>query len=252
MNRPMDIVVRRRIRVFFRSFLLLFFSSLFLAGCHGGLRTPWSNKTVLWNGKDFSGWQRVGPTTAPGSQMRIVDVNEIWQIRAGVLHCTGKSMGYIRTDNQYHDYRLHVEWRWPAEAGNSGVFVHVSDPDRVWPSCIECQLKAGSAGDFVLINGAGLSINGAPRQEAGRQFVSIAKKATSSEKPVGEWNSYDITCRGDTVRCEVNGVLQNEGADATPPLGYIALQSEEGPIEFRNIYLVPANDSSESARCGAK
>jgi hypothetical protein len=222
-------------------------ASVPLSGCHGGWLTPSAKKTELWNGKDFAGWVRVGPAipvkanTPPGSEpMRVVDTNDVWQIRNGVIYCTGKTNGYIRTTEKYRDYHLHVEWRWPAEASNSGVFVHISDPDRVWPSCIECQLKAGSAGDFVLMNGAGLTIDGVPHQEASRQFVGIAKKARSSEKPTGQWNSYDIFCKGDTVRCEVNGVLQNEGTGAAPPIGYIALQSEGGPVEFRNIYLVPA------------
>ena len=207
---------------------------LVLAGCHDGWHAPWAAKTnSLWNGKDFTGWKRVLANPA-------ADVNEIWQVRDGVLCCSGQTNGYMRTEKKYSNYHLHVEWRWPSKPANSGVFVHVSDPDRVWPSCIECQLQAGNAGDFVLMNGAGLTVNGIARQEASRQFVMIAKKAPTSEKPAGQWNSYDIFCKGDTVRCLVNGVLQNEGTGATPPLGYIALQSEGGPVEFRNVYTVPA------------
>lgn len=206
---------------------------LVLAGCHDGLRSPWAAKTSLWNGKDFTGWKRVLANPA-------ADVNEIWRVRDGVLCCSGRTNGYMRTEKKYSDYHLHVEWRWPGKPANSGVFIHISDPDRVWPSCIECQLQADHAGDFVLMNGAGLTVNGVAHQEASRQFVMIAKKAPTSERPVGQWNSYDIYCKGSAVRSLVNGVPQNEGTNAAPPLGYIALQSEGGPIEFRNIYLVPA------------
>jgi hypothetical protein len=206
---------------------------LALAGCQGGLGGKSSGKKVsLWNGKDFSGWKRVVSDPA-------VDVNDIWQVRDKVIYCSGKVNGYLRTVESYRDYQLHVEWRWPDTPTNSGVLLHASEPDQVWPPCIECQLKASNAGDFVLMNGTGLTVDGVDRQNSNRQFVVIVKKGPTSEKPAGQWNSYDIHCAGDTVRCYVNGVLQNEGIGAMPSFGYIGLQSEGGPIEFRNIYLLP-------------
>jgi hypothetical protein len=208
-----------------------------LAGCKGlPGREPTEKKTVLWNGKDFTGWKRVLGNSA-------VDVNQVWQVRDGVIYCAGKPNGYMRTEEKYTDYHLHVEWRWPDKPANSGVFVHVGDLDQVWPTCIECQLQAGNAGQFVLMNGAGLTVNGVAHQEASRPFVMIAKKAPSSEKPAGQWNSYDIYCEGSSIRALVNDVLQNEGTNATPPIGYIALQSEGGPVEFRNVYIVPVEPS---------
>ncbi len=202
-----------------------------LAGCQSASAgKAFGNKVVLWNGRDFTGWTRVVADKS-------VDVNDVWQVRNGVLYCSGKPNGYIRTQKSYADYRLHVEWRWPETPTNSGVFVFTTGPDRVWPVCIECQLKAGSAGDFVLMNGAGLTVDGKERRNPAQQFVSIKKKNPSTEKPAGQWNSYDIDCQGGSIRCLVNGVLQNEGTKANPASGWICLQSEGGPIEFRNIYL---------------
>ena len=202
-----------------------------LAGCQsaGGGKSS-GKKVVLWNGKDFTGWTRV-------VQDPSVDVNDVWRVRAGVLWCSGKPNGYMRTQQQYANYDLHVEWRWPETPTNSGVFLHAGGSDRVWPVCIECQLKAGSAGDFVLMNGAALTVDGTERRNPTQQFVSVKKKNPSSEKPAGQWNSYDIECRDGSVRCLVNGVLQNEGTHADPSSGWICLQSEGGPIEFRNLYL---------------
>lgn len=207
--------------------------SLFaLVGCHGkpGLASG-GKKVTLWNGEDFTGWTRFVPDTA-------VDVDDVWRVRNGVMYCTGKPNGYIRTEKKYQNYHLHVEWRWPEEPTNSGVLLHGGEPDQLWPQCIECQLKAGSAGDFVLMGGAGLTVDGVERQDALKRFVGIKKKTETSEKPAGQWNSYDIQCKGDTIRCYVNGVLQNEGTGATPTSGYICLQSEGGPIEFRNVYIL--------------
>jgi len=210
-------------------------SFLALAGCRTASEGPSPDeKVMLWNGTDFTGWHRYVPDPT-------VDVNNVWRVRSRVIRCSGQPDGYMRTENRYKNYRLHVEWRWPEKGANSGVLLHMSGADQLWPTCIECQLKAGNAGDFVLMNGAGLTVDGTDRQDPTKQFVAIGKKATVSEKPAGQWNVYEIHCKKGTIRCFVNGVLQNEGAKAKPNLGWIGLQSEGGPIEFRNIYLLPAD-----------
>jgi len=202
-------------------------------GCEGlfGPIKP-GKKIMLFNGKDLAGWKLF-------IQDETIDVHEIWSVRDGVVDCKGKPNGYMRTKAEYANYKLHLEWRWPDEPTNSGVLLHASGQDNVWPRCIECQLQAGSAGDFVLINGTGITVDGRNRQNAKREFVEIFKKKQSSEKPAGQWNSYDIYCEEDIIRCYVNGVLQNEGTNATDISGWICLQSEGGPVEFRNIYIEP-------------
>jgi hypothetical protein len=205
--------------------------SFALVGCHNGLGGKSAGqKVALWNGKDFTGWTRFVPDAG-------VKVDDVWRVRDGVLYCAGKPNGYLRTDKKYENYRLHVEWRWPETPANSGVLLHASGPDRVWPPCIECQLKSGSAGDLVLMNGTGITVDSVAHQDPARQFVGIKKKNPASENPAGQWNNYDIECQGGSVRCLVNGVLQNEGTNGTVTSGWICLQSEGGPIEFRNIYL---------------
>jgi hypothetical protein len=204
-----------------------------LAGCSSTSKSPSPReKVALWNGEDFTGWHRyvADPT---------VDVNDVWRIRSHVIRCTGKPDGYMRTENKYKNYRLHVEWRWPVDPANSGVLLHMNEPDQLWPACIECQLKAGNAGDFVLMNGAGLTVNGISRLNPAKQFVAVEKRSPTSEKPAGQWNICEIQCKKGTIRCVINGVLQNEGTKAKPNTGWIGLQSEGGPIEFRNIYLLP-------------
>ena len=65
---------------------------------------------------------------------------------------------------------------------------------------------------------------------------------SSSGLEAGEWNVYEITCSGGGVELVVNGVLQNVGSDAAYSAGQIGLQSEGGPMEFRNVYLVPITE----------
>jgi hypothetical protein len=63
--------------------------------------------------------------------------------------------------------------------------------------------------------------------------------AASSEKAVGEWNTMEVVCRGNTIEVYVNGVLQNKGTNVSVSRGSICLQSEGKDIEFRNVTLNP-------------
>src|SRR3972149_10957419 len=104
----------------------------------------------LFNGHDLSNWvfQLKDPAVDPAG---------VFTIQNGVIHIKGDPFGYMRTKEQYSDYKLHLEWRWPVEATNSGVFVHAQEPDAIWPRCIECQLFAGSAGGFICMAGADMN-----------------------------------------------------------------------------------------------
>jgi hypothetical protein len=160
-----------------------------------------------------------------------VDPATVFTVQNGVIHISGNPFGYMRTKEAYSDYKLHVEWRYPLEASNSGVFVNVQLPDTIWPKCIECQLKAGSAGDFVCMNGADMN------ERTDKTSKSVKKINASSEKPVGEWNAMEVICKTNTIEVYVNGTLQNKATGVTVSKGYICLQSEGKDIEFRNILL---------------
>ena len=195
-------------------------------------------RVALWNGKDFSGWKLFVPDSRrPHLTGRSVDVHSVWSVKDGVIHCRGRPNCYMRTQADYSDYKLHLEWRWVEQPTNSGVLLHASGPDKVWPRCIESQLKSGNAGDLVLIGGTGISVGGRFIHDVSEQYVIVPKKQESSEKAPGQWNTYDIICRGDTILNYVNGELQNKGTSATETSGRICLQSEGSPIEFRNIYI---------------
>jgi len=187
--------------------------------------TP-TNKIELFDGKSFSGWTFVSKSTNEPAEA-------IWSITNGVISCLGKPNGYARTLQTYRDYQLHAEWRWPAGAGNSGVFLHVNPPDKVWPYCFEANTQAGVAGE-VRMNG-GSKADGL----TAKYPKSVPRQQPSSEKPAGEWNSFDIICRSNTISVRVNGVLQNEISGTSVSSGAIALQAEGKPVEFRNIYLEP-------------
>jgi len=209
----------------------------------------------LFSGKDLAGWTPYARDNSPGAA-------GTWGVRDGVITGTGKPFGYLRTDKRYSNYRLTVEWHWlESSAGsdakgnvrprNSGVFLHMQGKDEVWPVCIEAQLEEQNAGDFII---TGISANeleaaraaaiaaagsdGTARKKAANNR-RLPKKNPSSEKPVGEWNRYEIVCDGDTVTVSVNGVEQNRLTGVTVREGHICLQSEGAAVEFRNITLAP-------------
>ncbi len=190
---------------------------------------PAKTRTVLWNGANFDGWLRYVPD-------QTVQVDTVWTVQNGVIRCSGKPTGYLRTQASYSDYHLHLEWRWVKEGGNSGVLLHCQGPDQVWPLCIEAQLKSGDAGDLVLIGPGEITVAGKTYKND-QPFLIIPNQKDGIEKPVGEWNSYDIVCRGQSIICSVNGVEVNRGEKAFATTGPIGLQSEGAPIEFRNIWL---------------
>lgn len=192
--------------------------------------TP-QEKLMLWNGRDFTGWKLF-------VEDKNADAAEVWPVKNGVIYCAGKPFGYMRTLADYTNYKLHVEWRWVEGPSNSGIFMHMSEPDKLWPDSIECQLKSGRAGDFHAIGNIDF------KERVDKSSIRVPKKAQSSEKPIGQWNTADIFCRDNTIRMFINGVLQNEASQTTVSSGKICLQSEGGPIEFRNVYLEPLKKSA--------
>ena len=190
--------------------------------------TP-TSRVELFNGKDFSGWTFCLRSNAVPA--------ETFSVSNSVIHCTGQPFGYVRTEKNYRDYKLTVEWRFvkPApRADNSGVFVHLQPPDQVWPKCIEAQGQFRRQGDIILLGGATSTGHDTP------QTRGINSRETRNEKAEGEWNTYDVVCVGDTLKAYVNGKLMNEIAGCRVSSGAIAIQSEGGEWEARKVFLESA------------
>jgi len=207
----------------------------------GEKNKPWpvtpTKKTVLFNGKDLTGWVPFLHQDKRDPKTKKFGAETNWSVVDGTMRCEGKMIGYIRTEEHYANYRLHVEWRWPEKPANSGVLLHRTGIDVALPRCIEAQLKHESAGDIVLLGGASVEAGG--KKVGGKGIAVVKRPGASAEKPAGEWNTYDITCDGGTVKVVVNGKEVNQASGADPSSGPISLQSEGGPVEFRNVYIEP-------------
>ena len=205
-------------------FLLLISATLFFTSCQelGIVR--------LFNGSDLDNW---GFVLADDSKT----TDEVFYIKDGDIHIAGSPFGYMYTKEKYENFKLELEWRWPVEASNSGIFLFVQNENQVWPNAIECQLKAGNAGDMVLLNGSDVAEFISKAGEKRPKFPVVEKKEKSSEFPVGEWNKAEITCQDGNITIYINGVLQNKGSESLYRSGHIALQSEGKDIQFRKLKL---------------
>ena len=218
--------------------LTIVFGGMAVLGCLSGCQTTSSNSPVaLFNGRDLQGWQAVSANPA-------LKLDDVWSVAEGKIQCKGVPVGFIQTEQKYLNFRLVVEYRWPAgqEPSNSGIFSRITDPSKSIPRCIETQLKHGSAGDVMGLQGMILSTNQARafylNHELAGEIRGIKKSQDAEAKP-GEWNRVEILAQDDHYTVWMNGVKINEASGVERVAGPVGLQSEGGPVEFRRADLTP-------------
>ncbi len=164
-----------------------------------------------------------------------VDPMSVWKVRDGELRCSGNPVSFLRTRQEYSDYKLVFEWRWAEKPGNSGVLLRMGGQEKIWPLCMEAQLMHNRAGDLI---GMGCDFN-ENKVKKGGPISYTPRMNDSNEKETGGWNKYEIICKGDSIEVTINGQLQNKATGVGVRKGYIGFQSEGVPIVFRNIKLTP-------------
>ena len=181
-------------------------------------------KVYLFNGKNMDGWKVVLKEEADAFSGA-----STFSVENEMIHITGQPFGYARTEKKFSNYSLHLEWRWAGPKGvDGGVFNYLQDGDKVWPQGVQLQMTPKDMGMLM----GGIPIEGVE----GPFYRKERIVAESPEKPVGEWNEMEFLCKDGQIKCWLNGVLVNEAVcDVTD--GYIAVQSEGGSMDFRNIYL---------------
>jgi len=185
---------------------------LLVAGVWAGAEEKAKEKdefTALFNGKDLAGWK------ADDEQKKH------WTIEDGILKHDGKGKD-LWTEVKYTDFVLKVDWRMP-KAGDSGIYVRGS-------SKCQANIWCDPMGSGEVY---GYRTDGSQPEEV-RKACTPKKKA---DKPVGEWNSFIITMKGDRLTVVLNGeeVISNAQLPGAAAKGPIALQHHGNPMEFRNI-----------------
>ncbi len=193
-----------------------------------GERQATADFRPLFNGVNLDGWVPVN--TAPST----------WIVRDGLLHCTGKPIGELRTDRMYQNFVLELEWRHLDPGGNAGVFVWADDITAVgvpFHRSVEVQVLDHAYGNTRshTTHGDIFPIHGAVMTPVNGRGGSRAFPTELHSKPSPEWNHYSITCMDGSISLKVNGVLVTQGHDANPRRGYICLESEGGRVDYRNL-----------------
>ena len=153
-----------------------------------------------------------------------------WRVEDGMIRCTGKPNGFLRSKKVYKNFVFRAEWRFQSEGWtqapekwpNAGFFINAGPVRDGWPMSQEVQGYFGEAGSLFGVRGG--KVTGAKRGD----FVK-------DRPPLGSWDRYEITQRNGNVRVVLNGKLVNEGRDAVPAEGNVCLQSEGWPVDYRNV-----------------
>jgi hypothetical protein len=161
----------------------------------------------LFNGKDFTGWRFSG-----GKEDGAREAAN-WKVQDGMILLTGGSEPHLATEQEYADFELRLEWRALRDPYNSGLYIRSGrkvDANQI-------NLAKGKEGD--LING---------KAKGGKPVPQL-------QKPAREWNDWRVLVRGDKVTFWCNGQQAWEATGISPARGYIGIQAEGAPIEFRNL-----------------
>jgi len=201
-----------------------------------------------------------GPGWVALSEKDFTPVNgapDTWSTKDGVIHCTGKPTGVTRSQKQYTNFELVAQWKHLQSGGNSGIFVWTAEsalkemkPDVAGlPKCgIEVQIldhgyaeKYEQGGkrkaDWFTTNGDVFPVGSAKM----KPFPPISPRGDRSfprknlSKGFGEWNHYYVRAINGEVRLWVNGEEVSGGANCEPRSGFLCLESEGSPVEFKDI-----------------
>jgi hypothetical protein len=182
---------------------------------------------------------------------------DTWTWTNDLIHCSGTPMGVIRSTQVYTNFELIAEWRHLQQGGNSGIYVWAS------PRSIK-DLEAGKPGPFpagievqVLDHGYTQQYEKETKQKANwfttdgdifpvggptmKPFPPVSPDGSRSfpsrrlSKGINEWNHYYVRAINGEVRLWVNGEEVSGGTNIKPNFGYLCLESEGAPIDFKPL-----------------
>lgn len=188
----------------------------------------------LFNGRDLSGWseRKFAPK---GAQALYEAATGNWAVRNGEIVCVGEAHVFLRSDGQYGDYVLQLEFKLCRNC-DSGLYIRCNEKGNV----------AHQTGMKILIFDPAYvgKMQGEHRIGIGG-IGNVIAAGPAPVRPIGQWNSTEIRCEGDDIEVLINGtrtVLADMSLEEKlrnrPRSGYICLANINGEAKgmaFRNI-----------------
>lgn len=186
----------------------------------------------LFNGKDLTGWVGVGATA-----------EESWSVKDGILACNAFKGSWLRSANEYGDFNFRIDYA-ATTSTNSGIYIrvpedgnHHRDDDTKPPAGLEIQILDDNAPEHRVLKDYQYSAS----------IYDFAGAKLHVCRPLGEWNSLEINCRGQEITTWHNGYLvAHVTAEENPQLalrslkGFLGLQNHKTVVRLRNIRVGPA------------
>lgn len=187
-----------------------------------------------------------------GNSINWINVNtspETWVRNKDLLICSGQPIGVMRSEKQYENFMLHIEWEHLEPGGNSGMFVwsNAHPGENRLPNGVEVQMleldwvrlntKDGVEPPIAYVHGELFGVGGVqtvPDNPRGTRSKSVENRCKGRE----EWNTYDVSCIDGVVKLAVNGKFVNGLSHSSQKKGYICLESEGAQIHFRNLRII--------------
>jgi hypothetical protein len=180
----------------------------------------------LFDGKSLNGWVVENSPT------------NNFSVQGGVLRVEGPQ-GWLRSERQYGDFALHVEFRFLTDDADSGVFVRAPGPAsnifiRGWPANAY-QVQTRDMSRNQTQNPLWIGNLYRHRVSAQGETKYDADAALKAHRQTGEWQAFDIDIAGDTIVVRLNGTPVLKAGGLVNPRGHIGLQGETGVVEYRAV-----------------
>lgn len=200
----------------------------------------------------------IGPDWRTLGEADFVVVNgdeSTWKFVDGEIHTTGKPVGVMRTREKFTNFEYVVQWRHLEPGGNSGIFAWVTDeglagikPNQLPQSGIEIQMldhgyhdkytrSTGKVADWFTSHGDVFPVGMSKMTPFPPVSPNGSRSFPREERSLGvnQWNHYYVRGINGEIRLWVNGVEVSGGKDCTPATGYLCLEAEGSPVEFREL-----------------
>jgi hypothetical protein len=197
------------------------------------------------------GWKALGE-----ADFTQVNCNaDTWTWKEGAVHCTGQPVGVIRTKKSLTNFELVAQWRHLKSGGNSGIFVWAPEkalegikPGTLPRGGIEVQVldhgyaeqyakQSGKKADWFTTHGDVFPVGTSKM----KPFPPLSPDGSRSfpskhlSKGLNEWNHYYVRAINGEVRLWVNGEEVSGGNGCNPSQGFLCLESEGSPVDFKEL-----------------